>query len=227
MARLFITGREMNFISHITKEVIKDINEQKIIYYPISHLKTLTHELYNEALDKIFDNPISIDALVSATYDEGNKIFEFGTDANYKLEAYVQYRDLIDKKIELNIGDIISYGEIFYEINNFNVIKTLFGQVEHKDGYKIFATRVRMSQFKTQLLGPTSIKYSDEDATQTHFVQQRGFAENKLGKTGDIRELYEKGILERPISAPREVLSQEDNPNQSGYESSFYGDEEN
>ena len=35
MARLFITPRELNFISDITKEIIKDVVGQKVYYYPI------------------------------------------------------------------------------------------------------------------------------------------------------------------------------------------------
>ena len=73
MARLFITPREMNFISDITKEVIKDVNGQKIMYFPISELKTKAHDVYNEALEKVFDNPVSIDALVDAQYQQETK----------------------------------------------------------------------------------------------------------------------------------------------------------
>ena len=55
MSRLFITQREINFISDITKEIIKDVVGQKIYYYPqaetdlkagsveLSRLKTLLY----------------------------------------------------------------------------------------------------------------------------------------------------------------------------------------
>jgi len=35
MARLFITPREIDFISDITKEVIKDVVGQKIFFYKV------------------------------------------------------------------------------------------------------------------------------------------------------------------------------------------------
>ena len=40
MARLFITPREVDFISDLTKEITKDVIGQKIYYYSISEAKT-------------------------------------------------------------------------------------------------------------------------------------------------------------------------------------------
>ena len=115
MARLFITPRELNYISDITKEIIKDVIGQKIIYYPVSEIKTKTHEVYNEALKKIFDNPIIIDALVSNEFQTTTKIDKFGIDAQYQIEVYLQYRDLVDKGININIGDFFSFSDIPFE----------------------------------------------------------------------------------------------------------------
>ena len=54
-------------------------------------------------------------------------------------------------------------------------------------------------------------------------MQQRGFKENKLGETADVRTLQENGVLEKPISKPREVSPKGDDTNRGA--SSFYGDE--
>ena len=35
MARLFITPREIDFISDVTKEIVKDVIGQKIYYYKV------------------------------------------------------------------------------------------------------------------------------------------------------------------------------------------------
>ncbi len=74
-----------------------------------------------------------------------------------------------------------------------------------------------------KVFGPTSESYSDPDAVQETFVQQRGFDKNKLGETGDIRQLRENGVLDKPISGPKEVSPKGD---PRGVGSSFYGDEE-
>jgi hypothetical protein len=77
MARLFITQRELNFISDITKEIIKDVVGQKIYYYPVSEKKTKSHPVYNEALKKFYDNPIEIECLVDANFQQSTKIDKF------------------------------------------------------------------------------------------------------------------------------------------------------
>src|SRR3990167_2666926 len=104
MSRLFITPRELNFISDITKELIKDVCGQKIFYYSINENKTKTDGIYNEALQKVYDRPIAIDCLVDTNFQIDTKIDQFGVDAQYKIEVYVQYRDLVEKGIAVSIG---------------------------------------------------------------------------------------------------------------------------
>lgn len=220
MARLFITEREIKFISDITKEIVKDVNGQVIYVYPISEIQTSVHDVYNEAIKKIYDNPIAIDALVSAVYQQETNIGKFGPDQQYQVDVFVQYRDLVHKGIDINVGDFFSYGEIFYEITNVNVIKNIFGQVENKDGIKLTGTKVRDSQFKAKILGPTDISNDDDDATQKLFVQQRGFSENKEGETNDIREL--QTIIDKPLTGPKEVSENGAKSDNSNYGTSFY-----
>ena len=226
MARLFITPRELNFISDITKEIIKDVNGQVIYYYPISEIKTKAHRVYNEAIEKVFDNPIAIDALVSAQFQQETKIDIFGPDQQYQLEVFVQYRDLVDKGIEVSIGDYFSFSQIFYEITNVNVLKNIFGQAEHKDGIKIVGTKVRESQFKAKFLGPTDIANTDPDAVQKTFVQQRGQASNSEGETGDKRDLIEQGVLEKPLTGAKEVSERGAAEDNSHHGSAFYDEGE-
>ena len=76
--------------------------------------------------------------------------------------------------------------------------------------------------FISKIFGPTSEAYSDENAVQDTFVQQRGFDKNRLGETGDIRQLRENGVLDKPISGPKEVSPKGD-PRNVG--SSFYDED--
>lgn len=219
MARLFITQREMNFISDITKEVIKDVIGQKIYYYPVSETKTKTHEIYAEALQKIFDNPIVIDVIVNNEFQLDTKIDRFGIDTNFKTEVYIQHRDMVDKGISPAIGDYYSFSDVFYEITEYRYMRNIFGQAENIDGVALVGTRVRESQFKAMLKGPTGIEYSDPDALQHTFVQQRGLAENAEGPTADVRDLVKQGVLDPPISGAREVSEKGDS---TGAGHSFY-----
>ena len=220
MSRLFVTNREINFISDITKEVIKDIVGSKVRYYPISELKTKTHKIYNESPEKIFDNPIEIEALVSSPETEitAGKI---GYEQNWTLEAYVQSRDLIQKEIKISVGDFFSYGSMMFEIVSYTLMRNIYGQVEHDDGYKIIGQNVRESQFKDKFMGPTGDEFLDIDAIQETFVQQRGLEGNRNGDTNDIRDLQKNGVLDKPISGPAEISKEPSEPN-SAAGPSFY-----
>ena len=221
MGRLFITPREIDLVNDLTKELIKDVVGQKIYYYSISLTKTKINALYDEAPEKIFENPVEINCFVNYKEPSYN-IGKFGVDETQNIEAYIQYRDLIDKGIEIDVGDFFSYGDVFFEITSATKIKELFGQIEYGDGFRLMGKQARKEQFVTHVIGPTDEKYSDADAIQETFVQQRGFESNEEGKTGDVRELQKREVLDRPISGPQEVSPK---GSTSGEESSFYDDE--
>lgn len=204
MARLFITPREINFINDIAKELVKDVVGQKIYYFSISEIKSHVHDVYEESPDKIFETPIELECLVKYSPQEivTNK---FGSEEYYTIECYIQVRDLIDKGIDLMEGDFFSYGETFFEIVKAPRSDTIFGQIEHKSFITVTGKQSRKGQFLSKVFGPTSEWYSDPDAVQETFVQQRGQPENRLGKTGDVRALQKNGVLDNPITGPAEV----------------------
>lgn len=223
MSRLFLTPRELNFISDITKEIVKDVIGQCIYYYAINENKTRTDVVYNEALQKVFDKPIKLDCLVDTQFQDPTKIDTFGVDAQFKIEAYIQYRDLVDKGISVAIGDYFSFSDVFYEVTEKVFMRNIYGLAEHKDGVKLIGTKARETQFKALTLGPTDIARPEADAVQTTFYQQRGQATNPEGTTGDKRDLQNPAVLDVPITGAKEV-------SQDGGEfpgdSAFYGEDD-
>lgn len=218
MARLFVTPREINFINDIAKELIKDVVGQKIYYFSINEIKTRVHDIYEESPDKIFETPIELECMVKYSPQQisTNK---FGSEEYYTVECYLQVRDLIDRNIDFMEGDFFSYGDVFFEIVQAPRSDTIFGQIEHKSYITITGKQSRKGQFLSKIFGPTSEWYSDPDAVQDTFVQQRGFEENRLGKTGDVRSLQQKGVLDAPLTGPAEVSPSGD---PRGVGSSFY-----
>jgi hypothetical protein len=176
------------------------------------------HDVYEETPDKIFEKPIELECLVKYSPQE-IRTNKFGSEEYYTIECYIQVRDLLDKQIDLLEGDFFTYGETFFEIIKAPRTDTIFGQIEHKSYITITGKQSRKGQFMTKVFGPTSEAYTDADAVQNTYVQQRGFAENKQGATGDIRALQQNGVLDAPISGPAEVSSLGD---PDGVGSSFY-----
>jgi hypothetical protein len=221
MGRFFITPREINFINDMAKELVKDVIGQKIFYFPISEIKSKVHDVYEESPDKVFENPIEIDCLVKYMPQE-IRTNRFGSEEYYTVEAYIQSRDLIDKGIEILEGDFFSYGTTFFEVIKGPATNVIFGQIEHKQYITVTGKQSRKGQFLAKAFGPTSEEFSDPDAVQETFVQQRGFATNRQGETGDVRELQKNDVLDSPISGPKEVSPAGD---PRGIGSSFYDED--
>lgn len=219
MPRLFTTEREIDFISDLTKEIIKDVAGQVIYYYPISTVKTQVHEVYGEATQKMFDDPIQIEVLVDWKTAEP-LTDRFGYDELTTLELYIHARDMYDKGIQLAEGDFFSFGSRFFEVSSAVADQVIHGQIEYITGWKLTGVQARKGQFESLLLGPTSEEFSDEDAVQDTFAQQRGNEYNQLGETGDRRALRDNGTLEAPIEGTREVSKKGSEGTNTG--SSFY-----
>jgi len=219
MSRLFISQREIDFINDIGKEIIKDVVGQKIYLFQISEVKSKVHDVYEESPDKVFETPIEIECLVKYNAQE-IKTDRFGSEEYYTIEAYIQSKDLHDKGIEILEGDFFSYGSVFFEVITAPISQTIMGQIEHKRYITITGKQSRKDLFLAKVFGPTSIDYTDDDAVQDTFVQQRGFENNRLGETADVRDLQKKGVLDKPITGPKEVSTKS-----PGSSSSFYDED--
>ena len=204
MPRLFITPREINLINDLAKEVVKDVVGQKIYLFQISEAKSKIHDVYEESPEKIFDNPIELECLVEYQ-PHSISTNQFGSEEYSTIKAFINSRDLIDRNIEILEGDFFSYGSIFFEVVTAPDSQTLMGQIEFKSFITITGKQARKGQFVTKVFGPTSEEHNDKDSVQNSFYQQRGFANNQLGKTADKRELIANGTLDKPISGPKEI----------------------
>jgi len=226
MSRLFITSREIQMINDITKEFVKDIVGQFVIYYPVSTLKTRIHPVYDEAVKKIFENPIKLNVLVNQP-EVTNAYNVFAMEQITKLEFYVQARDLIDKGFTVNEGDYFVYGTQVYEVQNVTFLNNIFGQVEYEVGYKVLGKPARIGEFNPEMfLSPTHDSNDSylEKNVQREFVQQRGLGETNEGATGDVREMYQRLKEDKPDIAlgegPREIVVDEESKS-----SKFYSDD--
>ncbi len=177
MARIFITPREIDYISDLTKEITKDVRDQKIYYYRVRHDLTNIHDVYEEAQEKVFDPPVEIQAMVEWEPEEV-RTNRFGSEEFYTISVYIQMRDMIDREFEVEAGDYFSYGSIFFEITSVVVDKTIFGQIEHKTGFKVVGKQAREGQIDKFSIGPTDESFNDPDSIQDEFVQKRGLPEN-------------------------------------------------
>jgi hypothetical protein len=191
----------------LTKEFIKDVAGQVIHYFPVSSIKSSVHSLYNESVQKIFENPIAVPALVGMP-EYTSKTTSFGPDIEAKIEVLVQYRDLQDKGIVLSEGDFFTYDDMLYEILTVaNAGKNIFGLAEYNVSWKITARSARINQINVPNLPDPRLSPEDIQVT---FEQQRGLRVTSDGQdTGDVREMRNRlGVDMAPIAlgtGPRTV----------------------
>jgi hypothetical protein len=218
MSRLFITSRELDLISDLTKEVTKDVIGQRVFYYRVREDLSNTHDVYAESTEKVFDPPIDIDARIEWNSPDP-KTNNFGNEVYYSIMVYFHYRDMLDKGIEIRTGDMLSHGTVFYEITSVIPTSTIFGQIEHLTGYKATCKQARDGLISKRPLGPLEEKFTDPDAVQDTFTQQRGQSVNSEGETNDVRDLQKKGVLDAPVTGAKSIKK-------DSVSSSFYGDDE-
>jgi len=219
MSRLFMTPREVDFISDITKELSKDVRGQKVYYYGIREDLTDIHDVYEESAEKVFNPPIEIEAAVE-WQQPTIRTNKFGSEEISIIKVYFHTRDLLDRDITIKVGDYFSYGTEYFEITSIIIEKQVYGQIEHQVGKIVTGHQARRGLVDRATNGPSTESDLDYDAVQTVFEQQRGYAQNSQGETADKRQLVEDGKLDPGLTGPKIVKDQ-----QGEKTSYFYGDD--
>jgi len=218
MARLFLSQKEVDFFSDITKEFIKDVAGQKIYYYKVREDLTKTNTIYEEAIEKIFNPPLELECLIEWNPSEV-KTNQFGLETVKTVNAYIHSRDILDRNIILKEGDYFSYGSYFFEITSLIIDKIAAGQVERTISYKIVGKQTRIQHINKQPIGPTSEHFTDEGSIQVLFEQQRGRTET------DKRQLLEDGVIDKTINTKNKISADGSVKSINKIGTSFYGDE--
>ena len=138
---LFTGQKEKDFVKQVNDEIIERIVGQTIIYYPVSLEHTVFHNVYGEAVQKNFLDPIRIHAMVKWE-SQATSTTPLGVDRVEKISIGFHKRRLTeDQDLFVREGDFVQYGENMYEILSLQEPKWLFGQIE--SSFEIAASCVR------------------------------------------------------------------------------------
>jgi hypothetical protein len=123
---MFGSTRDVATFKIFTKEIVEDIVSQQVGYYKIK-LNDTPVNIYGEALTKYFIGPVLIPVLIVR-----GDFSRTGTDYGPDTERSVDFRFFKDHLIEANIvpevGDVVMYNEVYYEINNTNENQLVLGK---------------------------------------------------------------------------------------------------
>jgi len=154
---LFMGGKERDFVKQVNDELIERVIGQTILYYPVSLKHTNYHSLYGEAIHKSFLSPVKVNALISWE-GQTTKTTNYGIDRRSSLTIHFHKRRLTeDQDLQVQEGDFILYGRLFYEIVSLNEPQPLFGQIDHQMEIAAKCIRARDGVFEEAPLPEVSI----------------------------------------------------------------------
>lgn len=138
---LFTGKKEKDFVKQVNDEIIERVVGQTIVYYPISLEHTNFHDLYGEAIQKNFLDPVRVYAMVQYG-SQTTKTTAMGVDRIENITVAFHKRRLTeDQDLFVREGDFLQYGEFLYEILSLEEPQWLYGQVDSR--FEIIAKCVR------------------------------------------------------------------------------------
>lgn len=123
---MFGSVRDVATFKIFTKELVEDIISQQVGYYKIKLQDTPTN-IYGEALTKYFIGPVLIPVLL-VRGEFGTVSTDYGPDTERNVDFRFFKDHLIEANIVPEVGDVIMYNEVYYEINNTNENQLILGK---------------------------------------------------------------------------------------------------
>tara|TARA_R100000278_G_scaffold81521_2_gene62787 strand:+ start:2241 stop:2732 length:492 start_codon:yes stop_codon:yes gene_type:complete len=112
---LFGSSRDFNLMTKLSRELIKDVVEQEVLYHKIS-LEDTDVNLYGEAMQKSYFNAVKLNCLITRG-DQIIDIQEFGPDLGREASFAFVRQDLVDASVVAEVGDILEWHNDFYEVD--------------------------------------------------------------------------------------------------------------
>lgn len=123
---LFGKQGDIDTFKIFSKELVNDVITQQIGYYKYS-LKDTQVNIYGEATERYFVGPILLNCLIERG-DFTVNVDDFGPDTQRAVTYRFLKDDLISANVVPEIGDIIMYNEVYYEVDNVNENQLIMGK---------------------------------------------------------------------------------------------------
>jgi hypothetical protein len=138
---IFGSLRDIDTFKIISKELVNDVISQQIGYYK-AVLKDTLSNLYGESLNKSFIGPILLNCLIERG-DFTAPVDEFGPDVLRDVTFRFLRDDMIQANVYPEIGDVVMYNELYYQVDNVNENQLIVGKdnnYSYSDGLENFGS---------------------------------------------------------------------------------------
>ena len=145
---MFLGEKERDLVKQVNDELIERVVGQELLYFPLDIEHTNYHPLYGEAMNKTYLPPVAVKALIEWEGVQTAYLESMGIDRKTAFTAHFHKRRLTeDQDLFVREGDMVRYGEQFYQIVTVSEPKRLFGQIEHMMEISAKCVKVREGIF--------------------------------------------------------------------------------
>jgi hypothetical protein len=145
---LFTGKKERDLVKQVNDELIERVIGQEIVYYPLDIEHTNYHNLYGEAIEKTFLPPVKVHALIEWEGLDSSYSESIGVDKTTSMTIHFHKRRLVeDQDLYVREGDMVFYGEHYYQIVKLMQPTQLFGQSDYKLEIAAKCIRAREGNF--------------------------------------------------------------------------------
>lgn len=123
----FVSDRDFNLMQHFNRELLNTVVDVDIILYKII-LDNTSINIYGESTNKTRYTGIELKSLVKFKKTVSDTTAGFGVDVDQGVEFRFVRKLLEEVQVYPEIGDIISYDDSYYEIDNVNDTQYVAGQ---------------------------------------------------------------------------------------------------
>jgi hypothetical protein len=122
----FLQTRDIEFFKGIARELVDDVIQNTIVLFKINMNETKVN-IYGESLNKTWYPGVELFALVDKE-PESVRYEGFGSETDQNVTFKLDRWMLEERGIYPEIGDVISWNEGYFEIDNTNEIQLVGGQ---------------------------------------------------------------------------------------------------
>lgn len=123
---LFGSNRDFDLLINVQRELLHDIIEQECLYHKLSLEDTFAN-LYGEAEEKSYWTAQKLNCLITRG-DQIVDIDEFGPNLGREASFAFIRRDLVDRDLVPEVGDIVEWHNDFYEVDTVRENELFLGR---------------------------------------------------------------------------------------------------
>ena len=139
---IFGSSRDVSTFKGIARELLENVISQQVDYYKYM-LGDTAKNVYGEATARYYIGPVLINCLIERGEFNAARKESLGPDVNRDATFRFLKDHLVDANIVPEIGDVIMYNELYYEVDNVNQNQLVLGKdpdYAYSDGLNAFGS---------------------------------------------------------------------------------------